>query len=330
MNKSIYCNSILGNDCSWSHDKSASVKPRISGPTDNDSSVGCECGVSVRVTCQAIMDEANLSTILCVHATDAVMFYTAICCRSDGHIMAINGGTNRVLIYSESGVLLASNFGNRLLNRRFIRPSLITELANKRVAIFDSSDNKIKKLSWSEDLVDTFDIGCSTDSLSTNSYGHMVLSHHTDKGQSITIRHPDNGAIIRTILLPPNNQGVYGPVYACMNGPAVIALDHSACQLSLITMEGRKEKCYGKRGFVNGHMDAPTAVCLDWRGQALVTDCHNDRVQRYDLSNGQCQTIIQGVKKPLAVNFDRSGQLVVMNARSVFIYQYDLIKPMLR
>ena len=97
--------------------------------------------------------------------------------------MVINGGTNKILVYNYSGKLLQTNFGNRLLSKRVTAPSLIVELLDKTIAVFDKSTKQIKKISRDEDLVATFQIGLETHSLTINHYGHLVMAHKASRNK---------------------------------------------------------------------------------------------------------------------------------------------------
>lgn len=268
--------------------------------------------------------------ILCIHAS-ADAFFTAICCRSDGCYMVINGGNNKILVYDAGGKLIKSNFGNRFLNRRLSEPSLITELPNQRVAIFDRTTNQIKKLSWNEDYITAFDVGLPTYSLTTNRYRHMIMAHQKGReSRIVTIRHEETGYILHTINISPSvNTVPETPFYAVYSlHSSIIVLDQSSCTLSVHTLDGARQLSMGKQGFLLGNLNSPASVCLDIRGRAIVADTKNNRVVRYKCDNSKaCEILLTDIYHPLCVSFDNAEHLVVVTAKHWLLFDYDVRKP---
>jgi len=241
--------------------------------------------------------------------------------------MLINGNTNRIHVYGSSGELLQTNFGNRLLNKRFNTPTLITELPNSRVAVFDSHSKKILKLSFSEDLVDTYNIGLATYCLSANRYGHMVMAHQKSKTErEISIRSSENGYIIHTISIPRTVRGVVeSPIYSIYNNQDsnIVALDPLSCKILVMNLNGAILSQIGREGFRLGEMENPRSLCLDAQNQIIVADTKNNRIVRFHSGNSnRSEVLLQEVYRPLAVAFDACDQLVVMTAKCLMIFNY--------
>lgn len=270
--------------------------------------------------------------ILCVKPEDNAVFFTSACTRSDGCLMVINGGSNRIIVYSAGGQIVQSNFGNRLLNKRFQEPSLITETPNKRIVVFDRATNQLKKLSYEEDFIATFDIGLPSYSLTTNNYGHLIMAHQKGKqGRLVTIRDSDNGYVIHSVDLKMEPNTVpETPFYAAYRPLTcqIATLCQSSCQLAIRNIYGEKDMTMGKQGFVVGHMDNPSSLCLDSKGRVIVADTRNNRILRYKCDKSlSCEVLLSDIHRPLCVRLDKYDQLIVMAARCIQIYGYDLKRP---
>ena len=96
-----------------------------------------------------------------------------------------------------------------------------------------------------------------------------------------------------------------------------------------LTIDGEKVKTLGKRGFMVGHLNNPTGVCLDIKRNAVIADSRNDRIVRYNImdDNTSCQVIVSDVRRPLGVSIDASNNLVVLTAQSLMIFLYDIRRP---
>lgn len=245
--------------------------------------------------------------------------------------MVVNGGTNRVMMFDGGGKLLISNFGNRFLSKILHQPTLITELGNRRLAIFDRENYQIKKLSFEEDHVATFDVGLQTYSLTTNIYGHMIMAHQKGADKRIvSIRDSNTGYILHFVTIPNHPQSIPGGAfYAAYNQQTyVIALDQSSCTLGVHTLDGACTLIMSKQGFLPGNLNSPTSLCLDSRDQMIVADSRNDRIVRYKCDNSkQCQVLVTDIHRPLCVAIDNSDHLIVLTAKYILIYDYDIKKP---
>ena len=246
--------------------------------------------------------------------------------------MVVNGGSNKIVVFDRGGQLIQANFGNRIMNKRFKEPSLITETPNKRIVVFDRATNQLKKLSFEEDFIASFDIGLPSYSLTTNNYGHLVMAHQKGKqGRLVTIRDSDNGYVIHSVEIKPEPTNVpETPFYAAYRPLTcqIVTLCQSTCQLAIRNIYGEKDMAMGKHGFVVGHMDSPSSQCIDSIGQVIVADTKNDRILRYKCDKyGSCEVLISDIRRPLCVRLDKFDQLIVITAHSILIFVYDLRRP---
>ncbi|XP_067934190.1 uncharacterized protein [Watersipora subatra] len=279
------------------------------------------------------MSCARIDQVLTIKVPEPHSFFIAMCCRCDGCYMVINGGTNKILVYSEAGALLQSNFGNSLFSKRITTPSLIAELNDKTLAVFDKSTNQVKKMSKNEELLKTFEIGMPTHSLNVNHYGHMIMAH-TGSGNKriVSIRDAATGFVLHFLEIPTHPySNPDGPFYSIYQLPSnILTLDQSSCTIAQHLLDGTVQYNVSKQGFLQGNLHNPSSICADIKGNVIVADTRNDRVVRFMGDNMKySETLISDVYRPLYVSIDKHDHLLILTSKHILIYDYDIRAPLL-
>ena len=91
------------------------------------------------------------------------------------------------------------------------------------------------------------------------------------------------------------------------------------------TIDGAVQYSVGKKGFLSGNLHSPSSLCQDSKGNIIVADNRNDRVVRYRAETNMktCDTILS-LYRPLCVAIDKSDHLIVVTAKSISVYEYDI------
>ena len=93
----------------------------------------------------------------------------------------------------------------------------------------------------------------------------------------------------------------------------IVVVEKENCRVQVVSVEGKFQFKFGKKGSGNGEFKRPTAVVIDAAGTIYISDTENNRIQ-YFKSNGKFQGVFGApgtLSDPYALTCDQLGRIIV-------------------
>ena len=146
---------------------------------------------------------------------------------------------------------------------------------------------------------------------------HILIEEHLILNSPFTVTVLPNFTAPASII--GDLKGPYG-VAAGEGGEVVVAELSSLC-VSIISGNGEK-KSFGTRGSGPGQFDHPEGIAIDNRGNILVADCYNHRIQQFSSTGKHLRTVGTQGSGPLQFLYPR-GITVHPHTGKVYVVDND-------